>query len=94
MRTCRVDARDQQADAVGSLAVMLGVCLRAIADAMGDFGQGDGAAVGEAGGERLLLHEVGEDASVGSEACESDAVMVVDGNDLLLVRGEFFGVSL
>jgi hypothetical protein len=42
----------------------------------------------------LLLHEVGEDAGVGGEACECDSHVLVDGDDLLLVGGEFFGVAL
>lgn len=94
MRATGVDAGDQEPDAVGSLAVMLGVCLRAVADAGGDLRERNGAAVGEAGGEGLLFHEVGEDARVGGEAGEGDAVVRVDGNNLLLVGGEFFGVAL
>jgi hypothetical protein len=42
----------------------------------------------------LLLHEVGEDAGIGGEACERDAEVGVDGEDLFLVGGEFFCVAL
>jgi len=42
----------------------------------------------------LLFHEVGEDAGVGGEAREGDAVVGVDGDYFLLVGGEFFGVAL
>jgi len=42
----------------------------------------------------LLLHEVGEDAGVGGEAGEGDAVVGVDGDDFALVGGEFFCVAL
>jgi len=44
--------------------------------------------------EALVLHEVGEDAGVGGEACDADADVLVDGEEFLLVRGEFFGVAL
>jgi hypothetical protein len=42
----------------------------------------------------LLLHEVGEDAGVGGQAGEGDAVVGVDGDDFALVGGEFFCVAL
>ena len=54
----------------------------------------DGAAVGQARGERLLLHEVGEDTGVGGQAGEGEAQVLVDGDDLLLVGGELFGIAL
>ena len=94
MRTLGVDARDQQPDAVGPLAVLLCVELRAVGDARGDVGEEDGAVVGQARGEGLLLHEVGEDAGVGGEARERKTIVGVDGDDFLLVGGEFFGVAL
>ncbi len=94
MRALGVDARDQQADAVGSFAVLLRVGLGAVADAGGYLGEGDGAVVGQAGSEGLLFHEVGEDAGVGGEAREGDAVVGVDWDYLFLVGGEFFGVAL
>lgn len=73
---------------------MLGVGLGTVTDRGDDSFEGDGAAVGEARGEGLLLHVVGEDAGIGGEAGESDAQVLVDGDDLLLVGGEFFGVAL
>ena len=94
MRTLCVAPCDQQSYAVGTLAVVLCVGLRAIADSSGDFGEWDGAVVGEARGKGLLFHEVGEDASVGGEAGEGEAVVCVDWDDFLLVRGEFFGIAL
>jgi len=42
----------------------------------------------------LLLHVVGEDAGVGGETGEGEAVVGVEGDDLFLVRGEVFGVAL
>jgi len=39
------------------------------------------AAVGQARGERLLFHEVGEDPGVGCEAGEGETKVLVDGND-------------
>lgn len=44
--------------------------------------------------ETLLLHEVGEDTSVGCETGDGDADMFVDGKQFLLVRGQLFGVAL
>jgi hypothetical protein len=41
-----------------------------------------------------LFHEIGEYAGVRGEAGEGEAEMFVDGDDFLLVRGEFFGVTL
>ena len=89
-----VDAGDQEADAVRPLAVLLGVDLSAVADAGRDLGELHGAVVGEAGGERLLFHEVGEDAGVGGEAGERDAVVGVDFDDLFLIGRQFLGISL
>lgn len=94
MRSSRIHARDQQSDSVRALAVVLGVGLGAVADARGDVGEQDGAAVGQARGEGLLFHEVGEDAGVAGEAGEGDAVVGVDGDDFALVGGEFFCISL
>lgn len=94
MRTCLIDTSDEEADTIRALAVVLGVCLGALADGGDDALEGDGAAVGEARGEGLLLHEVGEDASVGGQASEGDAEVFVDGDDFLLVGGEFFGIAL
>jgi hypothetical protein len=54
---------------------------------LGDLWEGDGSCIGQATGEGLLLHEVGEDAGVGGEAGESDAVVAVYLDDLLLVGG-------
>jgi hypothetical protein len=45
-------------------------------------------------GEALLLHEVGEDAGVRGQAGDGNADVLVDGEELLLVGGEFFGVAL
>jgi hypothetical protein len=68
--------------------------LRTVADAGGDVGEQDGTGVGEARGEGLLLHEVGEDAGIAGEAGQRDAVVGVDGDDFALVGGEFFCVAL
>ena len=89
-----VHAGNQQADAVRPPPILLGVGLRAVGDAGGDFGEGDRAVVGQAGGEGRLLREVGEDAGVGGEAGERDAEVRVYRDDFLLVGREFFGVSL
>ena len=94
MWTGLVDARDQEPDAVGPLAVVLRVGLRAVADGGDEAFEGDGAAVGQARGERLLFHEVGEDPGVGCEAGEGETKVLVDGDDFLLVGGELFCVAL
>ena len=94
MRARLVDAGDQQADAVWPLAVVLRVGLRAVGDGVDGAGDGEGAPVGQARGEGLRFQEVGEHAGVGGEAREADADVGVDGDDLLLVGGEFFGVAL
>ena len=85
MRASGVDTGDQEAYTVGSAAVLLSVCLGAVCDAGSDVGEEDGAVVCQARGERLLAHEVGEDAGVRCETSEGDAIVGVDGNDLLLV---------
>lgn len=94
MRAGGVGARDEQADAVGAAPVGLRVCLRARGDLIDDAGERDGAREREARGERLLLHVVAEHARVRGETGEREAVVRVDGDDLLLVRGELFGVAL
>lgn len=43
-----VDACYEEPDSVGSLAVVLGICLGAVADGVDEAGEGNGAAVGEA----------------------------------------------
>ncbi len=58
MRSRLIDACDQQAYAVGSFAVDLRAGLGAVADLGDDAFEGDGAAVGQFGGEGLLFHEV------------------------------------
>ncbi len=73
---------------------MLGVGLCAVADGGDESFEGDCSAIGEAGGEGLLLHEVGEDAGVGGEARKGEAEVLVDGNNFLLVGGEFFCIAL
>jgi hypothetical protein len=72
----------------------LGIHLRTLADQVDQVPDGHVAAVGEPVGQALLLHEVGEDAGVAGEAGDGDADMLVDGEELLLVGGEFFGVAL
>lgn len=81
----RVHAGDQQAYTVRSASVLLRVGLRAVGDARGDVGEEDGAVVCQARGEGLLAHEVGEDAGVGGETGEGNAIVRVDGDDFLLV---------
>lgn len=65
MRPCFVDTGDQQTHAVGTPAVGLCVDLGFVGDGIDHTGDGDGAGVDEAGGHRLLPHEIGEDAGVG-----------------------------
>ena len=85
MRALCVNAGNEQAHAVGSPAVLLRVGLGTVCDAGGDLGEGDGAVVGEAGCEGLLLHEVGENAGVGGETGEGDTKVGIYRDDLLLV---------
>lgn len=42
----------------------------------------------------MLLHEVGKHTGVRGETGERDTEVRIDGDDLLLVGREFFGVSL
>lgn len=70
----------------------IGLC--SVADGSYEAFERDGAAVGKAGREGLLFHEVGEDAGVGCEAGEGESEVFVDGDDFLLVGGEFFCVAL
>lgn len=85
VRSSCVDTGNQQAYTVRSAAVLLSVCLSAVCNARSDVGEKDGAIVCQARGEGLLAHEVGEDAGIRGETGEGDAVVGVDGNDLLLV---------
>jgi len=94
MRACGVGAGDQETHAVGASPVVLRVGLGTGADLRHDVGEGDRASESEAGGEGLLLHVVGEDAGVGGETGEGEAVVRVERDDLFLVGGEVFGVAL
>lgn len=94
MRTSLVHASNQQADTIWSLTIYLGVDLGLFANHVDEGAERDGAAVGETVAKTLLLHEVGEDASIRCQAGNGDAGMLVDGKEFLLVRGQFLGVSL
>ena len=89
-----VDTGDKQTDTVGALAVMLSVRLGAVADLTDNAVDRERTAVGHAGAERLLLHEVGEHPSVRCQTGDGDAHVGVDFDDLLLVRGQLFGITL
>ena len=65
MRPRLVDACYQQPDTVRALTVVLCIGLGPVTDRSYDAFDRDGSAVGQAGGERLLFHEVGEDAGIG-----------------------------
>ena len=94
MRACRIGAGDQETNTVRAAPVVLRVGLCARPDLRHDVGEGNGAGEGEARGEGLLLHVIGEDAGVGGETGEGEAVVRVEGDDLFLVRGEVFGIAL
>lgn len=94
VRACLVDAGNQQADTVGALAVHLGVDLGLFANHVDECADGHGAAVRQSVAQALLLHEVGEDAGVGSQTGDGDADVFVNVEEFLVVRGEFFGVAL
>lgn len=94
MRARLVDAGNQQAHAVGALAVHLGVDLGLFANHVDECADGHGAAVRQSVAEALLFHEVGEDAGVGGQTGDSDADVFVNVEEFLVVGGEFFGVAL
>lgn len=94
MRAGIVHAGDEETNAVGALSVVLRVDLGFGADHVDEGADGHVAGVGEAVAEALLLHKVGEDAGVRGEAGDGDADVLVDGEEFLLVRGEFFCVAL
>jgi hypothetical protein len=73
---------------------VLGIGLSSVTNRGDKAFERDGAAVGEAGGERLLLHEVGENTGIGGETGKGKTKMLVDSNNLFLVGGEFFCVAL
>lgn len=94
MRSRLVHPSNQQTNAIRPLAVDLCRCLSAVAD-LGDYAfEGYGTAVGHFRCERLLFHEVGEDAGVGGEAGEGDTDVRVYAYYFFLVGGEFFCISL
>lgn len=94
MWALRVDTSNEQSYAIWSPSVLLSVGLRAVCNAGGDFRERDGAVVGEAGGERLLLHEVGQYARIGGKTGESNTVVRINWDDLLLVGRELLCVPL
>lgn len=94
MRPRLVNAHDDKSNTVWALAVVLGVGLGAVADGGDSALDGERAAVCQARGERLRLEEVGEDAGVGGETGETETEVRVDRDDLLLVGGELFCVTL
>lgn len=94
MRPRLVNAHDDKSNTIWALAVVLGVRLGAVADGGDGALDGERAAVCQARGKRLRLKEVGEDAGVGGEASEAEPEVRVDRDDLLLVGGELFCVTL
>ena len=72
MRTCIVDSRNQQANAVRPLAIMLCVGLCAVTDLVNNTVKRDRATVGHFRGQGLLFHEVGENTGIGGEAGDRD----------------------
>lgn len=80
-----IDTRDEEAYAVRTSAVVLRVSLCARGDLADDAIERDRACESETGRKGLLLHVVGEDTGIGGEAGKRDAIVRVDGNDLLLV---------
>ena len=94
MRAACVCACDEETYTIRSPSVLLRVGLGAGGDLGYNVGERDGSGEGETFGEGLLFHEVGEDAGVGSEAGECEAVVCVDWYYLFLVGGEFFGIAL
>ena len=94
MRSRLVHAGNQQSNTIRPLAVDLCRSLSAVADLGYDAFEGDRTAVGHLRCERLLFHEVGEDAGVGGEASERDTEVRVYAYYFFLVGGEFFCVPL
>ena len=94
MRSRFVHARNQQTNTVGSFTVDLCRCLSAVTNLGNNPFERYGSTVSHLRCERLLFHEVGEDAGVGCEAGECDAKVRVYTDDLFLVGGEFFCISL
>lgn len=72
----------------------LRIPLRASGDLIDDAFNRNRAAVGQFRGKGLLFHKVREDTGVGSETGEGETKVGVEGEDLLLVRGEFFCITL
>jgi len=87
MRAFCVDASNEQAYPIRPPSILLRVGLRAVRDAGRDLSEGDSAVVRQARGQRLLLHEVGENTGVRGETSEGYAIVRVDFDNLLLVRG-------
>lgn len=94
MRSRLVHPSDQQSNAIRSLAVDLCRGLSAVTYLRHDPFERYGTAVGHFRCERLLFHEVGEDAGVRCEAGEGDAEVRVYADYFFLVRGEFFRIPL
>lgn len=94
MRAGLIDTCDEESDAVRALAVVLCVGLCAVRDGLDCALDWEGASVGQALREGLLFEEVGEDAGVRGETGEADTEVGVGYDDLLLVGGELFSVTL
>jgi hypothetical protein len=94
MRTCVVDPSYQQSYAIRPLPVVLSVGLSTVTYLIDNAFHRHGAPVCHFRGEALLFHEVGENAGVRRKPGNSDTHVRVDRDDLLLVRGEFFGITL
>jgi hypothetical protein len=82
-----VHTRNQEPYTIWSPSVLLGVDLRAVTNGSYKSFERNGAAVGHAGGERLLLHEVGKDARVRGQAGQRETKVLVYGDYFLLVGG-------
>lgn len=85
MGAALVHSGNEKTNTVRPLSVNLGVDLGLLANHVDEGAERDGAAVGESMAEALLLHEVGENASIGGKAGNGDAGMFVDVKEFLLV---------
>lgn len=89
-----VVAGDQETDAVRTTVVALGAGLHLVAHAADEAVDGQRGIATEAVGEAFCSHVLAEKSGVGGQTCDGNPAVVVDGDDLLLVGGQFGRGSL
>ena len=93
MRPLVIVARHQETNTVGSLAVSLGAYLHLVPEVLDEPGDGEGGVVRVSAVHTLRPHPARDGPGVRSQTSDGDTDVIIQGEDLLLVRRQITGGS-